>query len=378
MKKVIICTFTILFAAMLIGVNTFMIHLFSPFKTQAQVSIIAPKTKKVTLIADEKILQVAPASTFFPGGILYQAMMFNGTIPGPAISVDRGDRLQITLKNNGHMIHSLELHAGNGPSQAISGSVKPNETKTWTMKADTAGVFMYHCDGDNLNGIWEHIADGMYGGIVVHSPYEKPAKEFYMVFGEIYNSADHGLFVGAKGQVGSFDLNKFLANKPDLILTNGVAFKYLPSIGTVAKVEINRNATFFKVKPGELTRWYIVNAGPRGYVAFNFAGGMIDVKNSLVNNTATTIPNIVDHGTQLKSYETLGIPPGAGSVIEMVFPEQGVYVGNDHDIGRLMMGAGFVVIASNNSTNTDFPFGTWVPPKGSNFVSGSQYAMAIK
>ena len=29
-----------------------------------------PKTKKVTLIADEKILQVAPASTFFPGGIL--------------------------------------------------------------------------------------------------------------------------------------------------------------------------------------------------------------------------------------------------------------------------------------------------------------------
>lgn len=157
-----------------------------------------------------------------------------------------------------------------------------------------------------------------------------------------------------------------------------MAFKYLPSIGTVAKVEINRNATFFKVKPGELTRWYIVNAGPRGYVAFNFAGGMIDVKNSLVNNTATTIPNVVDHGTQLKSYETLGIPPGAGSVIEMVFPEQGVYVGNDHDIGRLMMGAGFVVIATNNSTNTDFPFGTWVPPKGSNFVSGSQYAMATK
>jgi hypothetical protein len=42
------------------------------------------------------------------------------------------------------------------------------------------------------------------------------------------------------------------------------------------------------------------------------------------------------------------------------------------------MGADFVVIASNNSTNTDFPFGTWVPPKGSNFVSASQYAMAIK
>ncbi|MGC1927505.1 MAG: hypothetical protein WA667_00905 [Candidatus Nitrosopolaris sp.] len=50
------------------------------------------------------------------------------------------------------------------------------------------------------------------------------------------------------------DLNKILANKPDVILTNVRAFKYLPSIGTVSKVEINRNTTVPKVKPAELTR----------------------------------------------------------------------------------------------------------------------------
>jgi hypothetical protein len=50
-------------------------------------------------------------------------------------------------------------------------------------------------------------------------------------------------------------LNKFLANKPDLILTNVRAFKYLPSIGTVSEVEINRNATALQVRPAELTRW---------------------------------------------------------------------------------------------------------------------------
>jgi hypothetical protein len=44
-------------------------------------------------------------------------------------------------------------------------------------------------------------------------------------------------------------LDKFLANKPDLILTNVRAFKHLP------KVEINRNATALKVRPAELTRW---------------------------------------------------------------------------------------------------------------------------
>jgi len=380
MKKVPIPMFKRLFTAavvvLLINATILIVHQSLLSKTYAQTTIMATKTKKVTLIADEKILQLAPSNALFPGGVLYKAMTFNGTIPGPVIALDQGERLQITLKNEGHMVHSLELHAADGPSRAISGVVNRGESKTWTMNADTAGVFMYHCDGDNLNGIWEHIADGMYGGIVVHSPFEKPAKEFYMVFGEIYNSADQGLFVGTKGQIGSFDLNKFLANKPDLVLTNGMAFKYFSSIGSVAKIEINKNATFFKVKPGELTRWYIVNAGPRGYVAFNFAGGMINLNSGSVNNSERT--NSTEYGTQLKTYETTGIPPGDGVVIETVFPEQGVYVGNDHDIGRFMIRAGFVVIATNNSTNTDFPPGTWVPPKSSNFVSGSQYAMAIK
>ena len=50
-------------------------------------------------------------------------------------------------------------------------------------------------------------------------------------------------------------LNKFLTNKPDLILTNVRAFKYLPSKGTLSKDEINRKATALKVRPAELTRW---------------------------------------------------------------------------------------------------------------------------
>jgi hypothetical protein len=43
---------------------------------------------------------------------------------------------------------------------------------------------MYHCAADALNGVWEHIANGMYGAIVVHPQNEQPAKEFYVAFGE--------------------------------------------------------------------------------------------------------------------------------------------------------------------------------------------------
>lgn len=249
---------------------------------------------------------------------------FNGTIPGPVISVDQGDTLEITLKNKGNMVHSLDFNGISGPSQALSGYISPGRSKTWKMKADNVGVFMYHCDGDNLNGIWEHIADGMYGCIVVHRSNEKPAKEFYMVFGEIYNTADSGLFIGTKGKIGSFDLNKFIANKPDLVLTNGMAYKYLPMIGALTTVLINENAQIFKIKPGELTRWYIVNAGPRGHVTFNFAAGMINVKssiegsNSISNNSNksnTNNNNINRNSDDLsKIYET-SIPPGSASII---------------------------------------------------------------
>jgi hypothetical protein len=54
----------------------------------------------------------------------------------------------------------------------------------------------------------EHIANGMHGGIIVHSHNQKPANEFYVISGKIYNSADGGPFVGTKGTVGGFDITK--------------------------------------------------------------------------------------------------------------------------------------------------------------------------
>jgi hypothetical protein len=55
----------------------------------------------------------------------------------------------------------------------------------------------------------------------------------------------------------------------------------------------------------------------------------------------------------------ISIPPGSAKSIETVFPE-GVYVGNDHDIGRLLSGAIFVIIANNNSSSSDHPAGTHI------------------
>jgi nitrite reductase (NO-forming) len=325
----------------------------------AQIEDNSPVTKTVTLIAGQTTVDVAPDNALHPGGIKYNAFVFNGTIPGPVISVDQGDTLKITIKNEGELFHSFKIQAGNGPSEAAgSGTLRPGESKTWSLGADTPGAFLYY--GGGLNGVWEQVANGMYGAIIVHPANEKPAKEFYVVFSELYNTADQGLFTGANA-TGSFDIIKFVTGQPDLVLTNGMAHKYMTAIGAIVQLDLNPNAEVFKVRPDELTRWYIVNAGPRGYVAFSFMNGMISAREGVIRDRL---------GTQLVNDETWTIPPGSASVIETVFPEEGIYVGYDHDLGNLLKGGAFAVVASNNSTDTDHPVGTWVPPKGSSSVSG--------
>ena len=69
------------------------------------------------------------------------------------------------------------------------------------------------------------------------------------------------------------------------------------------------------------------------------------------------------YGQQLRHEETWTIPPGSASVIETTFPEAGMCTGIDHDLGRLIIGGAFNVLATDNSTATDQPEGTAVPPR---------------
>jgi len=318
-------------------------------------------TKNVLLVASEKEVQIAPDNALHPGGVKYNAYVFNGSIPGPVISIDQGDVLNITLKNEGKIIHSLDFHAGYGPGKAVSGSVEPGQSKSWTLTGEFPGVFMYHCGADGLNGVWEHIANGMYGGIVVHPPNEEEAKQFYVVFSEVYGSINPPF--EATNATASFDLVKFLTQQPDLVLTNGMSFKYVPAVGQVAKLELNKEAEIFKVKPGELTRWYIVNPGPNDGVSFHFISGILNVRDG--TNEANN-----NYGTQDRNDETWWIPPGSASVIESTFPDPGLYVGVDHAMRDVVKGGALAVLAVDNSTATDHPEGTWVPPAGSDQVTG--------
>ena len=326
--------------------------------------LVNGRLRNITLIADDHaIMRVSPDNQLHPGGIEYKMMTFNGTVPGPLLKFKEGESVRITLINNGDLVHSLNLHGITGPSQALSGPLKPGENKTWILKVNSRApsIFMYQCDGDNLNGIWEHVGSGMYGSVIISPPtYDQKhpsAKEFYIAFSEIYNKADKGLFKGTNGTIGSFDLGKFIEAKPDLILTNGMAYRYLPWIGTVSRIPLNTDAEIFHVKPGEPTRWYIINAGPRKSLDFNFAAAMIDViyppsllnqhpSNNLQHSNFSIPTNSTGNIDETDGLRYLiSIPPGSGAIIETAFPEEGFYFGNDHDLASILYGSGFAVSA---------------------------------
>ena len=318
----------------------------------------AGQARSFTMIASEKQVQIAPDNPLTPGGIMYNAMVFNGTIPGPPIVVNWGDTVTMTLINKGNAIHSIDMHAAVGNAQVNSGPLKPGESKTWTWRAVTPGAFLYHCAADGLVGVWEHVANGMFGGIIVHSPTEKPAKEFYVVFGDMYYTSG-GNSTGAK----SFDMASFMNGNNALEVTNGEAFKYTPGIGKYGPIALNKDAKPLMVKPGELTRWYIVNGGPNHFLGFHFIAGQLQVKDIRV--AGREVPN---YGTG----DTWTIPPGSASTVEATFPAEGPYVGLTHALNDAVKGGAFVVMGSNSSTDNDIPGEAAVPQPG---TANAYYSM---
>ena len=114
------------------------------------------------------------------------------------------------------LVHSIDFHGINGPSQALSGLIQPGMNKT--LKAETSGLFVYHCDGDNLNGIWDYIASGMYGGFIIHSKKNNQSKNYlfhllgkFIIIGFVDSLKELTILLEL------FDMNKFLNNDPYLI-----------------------------------------------------------------------------------------------------------------------------------------------------------------
>jgi nitrite reductase (NO-forming) len=240
-------------------------------------------------------------------GIDYQVWTFNGTAPGPVIRVHLGDTIRFTLHNNSSLglAHSIDFHAAQTPWDVNYQPVPPGETFTFDWVARFPGVFMYHC---GVPPVMHHIANGMYGAIVVEPDGLDPAREYVMVSSEFYATDE------PQGDVYVGDVDKMMAVTPTQVVFDGGFNRYLDAP--------------LEAQPDELIRLWVMNAGPTLTDSFHVIGALFDQTHP-DGNPANTL-----YGLQ-----TYNIPPGAGAMFELRIPDAGLYPFVTHSFAYTGLGA---------------------------------------
>src|SRR5712692_10070446 len=124
-----------------------------------------PKIMEFKLVVEEKKVAIDEQGTTF------QAMTFNGSMPGPLMVVHEGDYVEVTLVNpdTNSMPHNIDFHGATGASGGGDLTlVNPGEQVVLRWKATRTGVFIYHCIPGGVGPMvpW-HIASGMSGAVMV-------------------------------------------------------------------------------------------------------------------------------------------------------------------------------------------------------------------
>jgi nitrite reductase (NO-forming) len=152
----------------------------------------APKIIEFRMVIEEKEVVIDEQGTKF------QAMTFNGSMPGPLMVVHQGDYVELTLVNpeTNTMPHNIDFHSATG---ALGGGaltlINPGEQVVLRWKADRTGTFVYHCAPEGSMIPW-HVVSGMHGAVMV-LPREglKDGAGKALRYDRIYYIGEHDLYV---------------------------------------------------------------------------------------------------------------------------------------------------------------------------------------
>jgi nitrite reductase (NO-forming) len=159
----------------------------------------------------------------------------------------------MTLTNGGAIPHSIDFHAARIAPNVAFRDVAP-ASRSRSASRERPGVFMYHC---GTKPVLAHIANGMYGAIVVDpaTPLPKADHEYVLVASEWYLNGDgiasprRSTCEGARDDARLDDVQRL--REP------------------VRHPPADR-------EPGETTRFYVVAAGPTLDTNFHVVGTIFD------------------------------------------------------------------------------------------------------
>ncbi len=159
-----------------------------------------PKIKEFRMVIEEKQIVIDDAGTTF------QAMTFDGSMPGPMMVVHEGDYVELTLVNpdTNSLPHNIDFHSATG---ALGGGaltlINPGEEVALRWKATRTGTFVYHCAPEGAMIPW-HVVSGMHGTVMVlprdglKDGNGKPLK-----YDRVYYVGEHDLYV-PKDEAGKY------------------------------------------------------------------------------------------------------------------------------------------------------------------------------
>ena len=268
----------------------------------AMPAALAGPVAQVHLTLRDMTVEIAP-------GVKYQTWSFDGTgAPGPVIHVREGQKVHMTLTNGGAIPHSIDFHAARIAPNTAFKDVLPGQSFSFDFVAADPGVYMYHC---GTKPVLAHIANGMYGAIVVEPvthPLPKVDHEYVLVSSEWYLNGD-GLTTPAQ-----LDMAKAHARLPDWVTWNGYAGQYV--------------AHPLTANPGEIVRFYVVAAGPSFETDFHVVGTLLD--RAWVNADLTSPPAV--------NVQTVSVPAGGGGVFDVKIDQPGLYPFVSHSFASVDLG----------------------------------------
>ncbi|MGN6515243.1 MAG: copper-containing nitrite reductase [Rhizomicrobium sp.] len=252
-------------------------------------------------------------------GATYRYWTFNGKVPGPFVRVRVGDIVDVHLKNdaNSMMSHNVDFHAVQGPGGGAKATeAGPGETRGFEFRAEHPGLYVYHCA---VSMAAQHISNGMYGLILVEPAGGLPKvdHEFYVMQGEIYTEAAFG---GSGLQTQSYE--KLMNETPDYYVFNG-------AVGALSTLKP------LHAKAGETVRIFFGVGGPNKTSSFHAIGAVFDRVYNLGSFTSPPVHDV----------QTVSVPPGGATVVDMKLPVPGKFMLVDHALSRVERGlAGMIVV----------------------------------
>ncbi|HVK19758.1 MAG TPA: multicopper oxidase domain-containing protein [Actinokineospora sp.] len=182
-------------------------------------------------------LTVAPTPWEIKPGVVRQAYAINGTVPGPVIRVNEGDKLRILVKNDMPEDTAMHWHGmvlpndQDGVPLLTQPLIEPGQTYTYEWTAVSTGSHWYH---SHMHG--EQEGRGVYGSL-----------EIVPRIGEIAADRDYRIMVG-DGALG--------------FVINGKSF---PATAPL------------RARVGERVRFRLIGTGPEMTHPMHLHGGFFEV-----------------------------------------------------------------------------------------------------